>query len=155
MASRGDAELVRDHCELNCTHSLVTTLSLRSQWWIVDKTLFRFVVVMEFCLWFLWHTHRQHRGRSTLNIYFVLYFLLLPSDVHLSVFFCWKQSDWIKGLVEKKCVTWSTNNHYQNHLEDLYCWIVEYTLLYPLLNFPMHVWFWKSMCECSLKAIFC
>lgn len=114
------------------------------------------VVVIEFCSWFLWHTHRQHRGRSTLNIYFVLYFLLLPSDVHLSLcFFLLKTIRLNKGIGGKKCITCSTNNHYQNHLEDLYCWIVEYTLLYPLLNYPMHVWFWKSMCECSLKAIFC
>lgn len=111
VASRGDAELVRDHCDPNCTHSLVMTESalamidrLQNALWISSSDWI--------CLWFLWHTLAASRQIHIKYIfYFLFYFYLIMFIYHLL-----KTIKWIKGLLEK-CATCSTNIPYQRHLE--------------------------------------
>lgn len=126
MASRGDAELVRDHCDPNCTHSLVMTEfalamidRLQNALWISSSDWI--------CLWFLWHTSAASRQIHTKYIfYFIFYFYLIMFIYHLL-----KTINWIKGLLEKVC-----NMLYKYSLSETFrefvllkCWV--FTPLYP------------------------
>lgn len=86
----GDAGLVRDHCDLNCTHSLVTTFHfLALNDCFGGKTLSGSVVQTDFARAFFGHTHtdtdthlRAHNtdAHPSQRYYFILF--------HLTTFIC-------------------------------------------------------------------
>lgn len=76
VASRGDAELVRDHCDPNCTHSLVTTRSF-------TKCSFELVVVIELACGFCDTQSAASRQIHIKSIFYFI-FLFLLNNVPLS-----------------------------------------------------------------------
>lgn len=88
VASGGDAELVRDHCDPNCTHSLVTTFHFLAlnDCFGGKKTLSGSVVETDFACAFFGDTHTHVHTRAhgidahSSQLYFILF--------HLTTFIC-------------------------------------------------------------------